>query len=166
MPITITTHRQRMPVLTDIAVREEWMDALLFDNLLSVHRAFDMKLREQGLWCVTLAGCGQGINHFPSRDEAEAFAGALLESRIIRENYLNRLDVPIEVMAKLGAFIRLWRDHERFRVMPKFVSALGIPTGLQEHSRSQLAGWDNFNARVESGAILGPDGRPITGDRS
>ena len=45
--------------------------------------------------------------------------------------------------------------------MPKFVSALGIPTGLQEHSRSQLAGWDRFNEKVEAGAILGPDGRPV-----
>ena len=161
MPLTITRHRQRMPVLTDIAVREEWMDALLFDGLLSVHRAFDMKLREQGLWCVTLAGCGQGIDHFPSRDEAEAFTGALLESGIIRENYLNRLDVPVTVMARLGAFIRNWRDHERFKVMPKFVSALHISGQLQEHSRSQLAGWDNFNARVDAGGILGPDGQPV-----
>jgi hypothetical protein len=161
MPIHITRFRQRMPILTDIAVREGWMDAYLFDGLLSVHRAFDVRLRSQGLWAVTLAGCGQGIDHFPSQEEAEAFAGELLSSGIIEANYRNRLDVPVRVMARLGAFIHRWRTQRRFQVMPKFQSQLAIPEGLQIHSRSQMYGWNQFNERVRSGVILGPDGRPI-----
>jgi hypothetical protein len=112
MPISIERKMQRVPLIHDRGVDTGWVEALVYEGLVSVHPC--LKYPGAGKWTVTLAKSGQGLLHFDTQREAQDFAVELIKSNIPLGFY-HYMECPGELKARLTAFVQQWGAERHWK---------------------------------------------------
>jgi hypothetical protein len=96
--------KQRVPEVVANGIVERWVDATMFEGLVSVHPHIGIR----GQWTVTLAQSGWGVLNLDSEREATICATSLLRKLGAQLGFNHPSKADQETTDRIKAFVTAW----------------------------------------------------------